>query len=95
MLICKGDKAYKCNNITTRTFRGMQTIKFSIDESISQPEVVNLFDDNGFYFYDDIFDCRYADTNNTKMVGLCITYNADSTCNIKIKLTKGDVDNEG
>ena len=94
MLICKGEQAYKCSEIEAFSIMGTQGLIFSILEPISHPDIVDLFEDNTFYFYDDVLECRLPNTHNTKVVGLNITYNADSTCDIKIKLTKGDVDNE-
>ena len=67
---------------------------FSILEPVPHIDIVNLFEDNTFYFYDDVLDGRLIDTNNKKLVGLSITYNADSTTKIIIKLTKGVVDDE-
>ena len=95
MLICKGDKSYKCNITETNTIRGVKGIRFAILEPISSCDVAELFEDNTFYFYDDVLNGRLPDTDNMKMVGLRITYNADSTCTITIKLLKGDVDDEG
>lgn len=94
MLICKGEQAYKCSDIITKTLGTTRNIQFSMLEPVSPTNVVNLFEDDTFYFYDDVLQGRLIETNNTKLVGLCITYNADSTCKIKIKLTKGVVDNE-
>ncbi len=94
MLICKGENFYKCSKIKTKTIGGMQTIKFKILESVSSAEVVNLFEDDTFYFYDDVLKGRMIETNGTKLVGLGITYNDNSTCDITIKLRKGVVDSE-
>ena len=95
MLICKGDKSYQCSNIKSFKTVGTQGIIFSILEPISQTDIANLFEDNTFYFYDDVLQRRLPYTNKTKLVGLRIDYNADSTCKIIIKLTKGAVENEG
>jgi hypothetical protein len=62
-------------------------MQFSILEALSPTEVKEIFEDK-FYFYDDVLGGRLIDTNGKKLVGLFITYNADSTCNITIKLTK-------
>ena len=94
MLICKCETAYKCSKIKTFSVGKIQCIHFSTLEPIAATDVVNLFEDDTFYFYDDVLKGRLLETNNTKLVGLSITYNADSTCNIKIKLKKGVVDNE-
>ena len=94
MLICKDGVAYKCSDFRSKTLGDIWEIEFDVFEPVSHSDVANLFSDNTFYFYDDVLKGRFADTNNTKLVGLRITYNDDSTCNIKIKLTKGDVDNE-
>ena len=88
MLICKDDTVYKCSRIKKYVIGKIQDIHFSILESVSPDDVSNLFEGNTFYFYDDHFKCRFAETNNTKLVGLSITHNADSTCDIKVKLTK-------
>lgn len=95
MLICKGDKSYQCSKIKSFTVVGTQGIIFSILEPISHTDIANLFEDNTFYFYDDVLQRGLPYTNNTKLVGLRIDYNADSTCKIIIKLTKGAVENEG
>ena len=94
MLICKGDTSYKCSEITTSSVGITQCIDFSILEPISQTDVVNLLEGDEFYFYDDVLNGRMVETNDKKVVGLSITYNADSTCEISIKLIKGDGDNE-
>ena len=94
MLICKGDKAYKCSKIKANSIGETRCMVFSILEPVPHIDIVNLFEDNTFYFYDDVLDGRLIDTNNKKLVGLSITYNADSTTKIIIKLTKGVVDDE-
>ena len=94
MLICKGEQSYRCSEFERFSIMGTQGLIFSILDPVSPMDAVNLFEDNTFYFYDDVLKGKLPDTNNTKLVGLSITYNADSTCNIKIKLTKGDVNNE-
>lgn len=88
MLICKGDTSYKCSEIRKKSLGFTRSIQFSILETVSPTDVVNLFEDNTFYFYDDILGGMLIETNDTKLVGLRITYNADSTCNITIKLTR-------
>jgi hypothetical protein len=95
MLICKGEKSYKCSKIKTFSVEEIQGIEFSILEPVSSTEIANIFEDDTFYFYDDVLKGRMIETNNKKMVGLSITYNADSTTKIIIKLTrKGVVDDE-
>lgn len=94
MLVCKGDLSFKCSKLKTNIIGATQCIQFSILDSVFLDDVKNLFVDNTFYFYDDVIKGRLPDTNNTKLVGLRITYNADSIINITIKLTKGVVDNE-
>ncbi len=94
MLICKGEKSYKCSKIRTRIIGDRKIIQFSTIEPITSCDVANLFEDNTFYFYDDLLKGRLPDTKNTKMVGLFIEYNADSTCKISLKLIKGDVIDE-
>lgn len=82
---------YKCSKIRTKTFGNKQTIKFSILEKVSSYDIARLFEDNAFYFYDEVLNSRMIETYNTKLVGLSITYNDDSTCDIKIKLIKRSV----
>lgn len=94
MLICKGETSYRCSTIKTNIIMGKLVMRFSILEPISSQESASLFEDNTFYFYDEVLGCRLPDNNNTNMVGLSIAYNADLTCNITIKLTKGAVENE-
>ncbi len=56
---------------------------------------IRIWADDTFYFYDGVINGRLADTDNKKLVGLRIVYNADSTCKIIIKLSqKGVVDDE-
>ena len=95
MFICREGVAYKCNDFRSKTIGNILGMEFDILEPVSHSDVANLFSDNTFYFYDDVLKGRFVDTNNTRLVGLRITYNDDSTSNIKIKLTKGDVENEG
>lgn len=95
MLICKGEKAYKCSKLKLFELEETQGIIFSILEPVFHTDIANLFEDNTFYFYDDVIKGRLPDTNNTKLVGLRIDYNDDSTCKITIKLTQeGVVDDE-
>lgn len=95
MQICKGDKAYKCSEIKKFSVGETQGIEFSMLEPVSSTEIASLFEDCTFYFYDDVLNGRLVETNDKKLVGLSITYNADSTCKIIIKLTrKGVVDDE-
>ena len=94
MQICNGNIAYKCSNIKTNTVGETEVVRFTILEPISTADVAKLFEDNLFYFYDDVLNGRFIETNNKKLVGLSITHNADSTVDIKIKLTKGDVYDE-
>ena len=95
MLICKGDASYKCSDIKINDVRTTLTIRFSILEPVAPIDVANLFENDTFYFYDDVLNGRFEETINTKLVGLSIKYNEDSTIDIRIKLTKGVVDNEG
>lgn len=95
MLICKGNKSYRCGEIHRRSVDdNMLRIRFSVLDNITPTETKELFADNKFYFYDDVLGDRLIDTDDKKLVGLFITYNADSTCNITIKLKKGVVDYE-
>ena len=91
MLICKDDIALKCSELKERVSGDIRTIKFSIFDNIPQHKLIKMFEDTTFYFYDDILGGRLIETNDTKIVGLRITYNADSTCDIQIKLTRKDV----
>lgn len=93
MLICNGDTAYKCSGISRFKVGSLNCIHFFILEPVTHTELAILFTGNTFYFYDDALNERLTDTDDTKLVGLSITYNADSTYNIIIKL-KGDVDND-
>lgn len=95
MRIRKGDTSYKCSAIKTNDFRNTRIIQFSILEPVPPVDVAKLFENDTFYFYDDVLNGRFVETINTKLVGLSIKYNEDSTIDIRIKLTKGVVDNEG
>ena len=91
MLICKGDKSYKCNITKSFTEDATYYMWFDITEPICHADVAELFEDNDFYFCDESTQCRLLNTYNTKLVGLHIKYNADSTCKIIIYLLKGVV----
>lgn len=88
MLICKSDKAYRCSNTEHKSYDEIRSVQFSILDQLSPAEVKEIFEGDNFYFYDDVLGGRLIDTNGKKLVGLRITYNADSTCNITIKLTR-------
>ena len=94
MIICKGDTAYKCIKMKVNNMGKTQSIQFSLPDAVSPTDIKKLFADDTFYFYDDVLKGKLPDKDNTKLVGLCITYNADSTCKIIIKLKKGVGDNE-
>jgi hypothetical protein len=95
MLICNGDLAYECSTITTDTVGTTQCVEFDIFASVSPDDVRVLLAGDTFYFFDEILNGRLPVTNNTKLVGLRIDYNADSTRKILIILTqKGVVDDE-
>ena len=95
MLVCNGNLSFECSRLKTSTVGGEQGIRFDIFEPVSPDVIKALFADNTFYFFDEILNGRLPYTDNTNLVGLCIDYNADSTCKIRIKLTKGVVDDEG
>ena len=88
MLICKGENSYKCSKINTETIGKTFCIRFSILEPITSSDIANLFEDDTFYFYDDVLNGRLPDTDSAKLVGLCIIYNTDLTCKIIINLIK-------
>ena len=88
MQICNGNIAYKCSKIKTNNVGETEVVRFTILEPISTADVAKLFEDNLFYFYDDVLNGRFIETNNKKLVGLSITHNADFTHTIKIKLKK-------
>lgn len=94
MLICKDNASYRCGKIKAKIDGNTKKLNFSIIDSITPAEVRELFTDNTFYFYDDILNGRFPDTEGAMLVGLSITYNANSTCKIKIKLIEGVVNNE-
>ena len=93
MLICSGDLSFKCGKLKTSIMGKTQCVQFDVFAPVSPDDIKSLFADSTFYFYDDVIGRKLPYTDNTKLVGLSITFNANSTCNIKIKL-KGDVDNE-
>ena len=94
MLICNGDSSFKCGNLKTSIRGNTQCVRFDVFAPVSPNDIKSLFADSTFYFYDDVIDRKLPYTDNTKLVGLNITFNTNSTCNIKIKLIKGDVDYE-
>ena len=93
MHICKGNISYECSQIKTYTFNETSVIRFSIFEPVSSHELAKLFEDDTFYFYDDIYNSKILEINNTQLVGLRIDYNANSTCKITLKLIEGADDN--
>ena len=88
MIICRGDTSYKCGEFKQTVKPHMRIITIQITDCISPEDARSIFEDDTFYFYDDWLSGKLPDTNDTKLVGLGITYNADSTCNITIKLTR-------
>lgn len=94
MLICNKNASFRCNKLTAFTAGAVQVMHFAVLDSVSPEAIKNIFADANFYFYDDLLNGRLPDTHDTKLVGLRIDYNADSTCTISIKITKGDVDDE-
>lgn len=94
MLIRKGEKAYKCIKIKTFSNPCSEGMRFTIIEPITHDEIAELFNDNTFYFYDDVTKGIMPATKDTKLVGLSITYNANLTCEITIKFKKGVADDE-
>ena len=95
MLVCNGDLSFECSKLKTNIIGATQSIEFDIFAPVSPDDIKKLFADDTFYFYDEILNGRLPDTDNKKLVGLRIVYNADSTCKIIIKLTqKGVVDDE-
>ena len=95
MLVCNGDLSFECSTIKTNIIGATQCVQFDIFAPVSPGDVEKLFADDTFYFYDEILNSRLPDTDNKKLVGLRIVYNADSTCKIKIKFSqKGVVDDE-
>ena len=94
MQIRKGETAYQCSKIRTKTVGNAKHIRFTILEKVTPHNVAELFEDDAFYFYDDVLNGRMIETNNMRLVGLNITYNADSTCDIKIKLRRRSGFNE-
>ena len=96
MLVCSESLSLECSRLKTNTVGGIQCIRFDIFEPVSPDVIKALFADGTFYFFDEILNGRLPYTDNTNLVGLCIDYNADSTCKIQLKLTqKGAVDDEG
>lgn len=87
MLICKGEKAYKCSTISRKSLDDIRKVWFSIIERVSPEDIKKLFEDSTFYFYNEELGVESIETHDTNLVGASITYNADSTCNITIKLT--------
>lgn len=95
MIVCKGDTAYKCTQLRTEEIRNMLLIHFSILEPVSRDEIVDMFTaDKSFYFYDNVLNRRISAMNDGIIMGLVIRYKADLTCNITIKLKKGDDNDE-
>jgi hypothetical protein len=89
MLICKDDKSYKCGKIHRKSVDdNVRKLKFPITDHITPTEIKELFEGNKFYFYDEVMGVEVVETHDTKLVGLSIVYNADSTCNITIKLRR-------
>ena len=93
MQVYKGDKKYNCSNIKINTTSDITKIEFTLYDKLHPMDIAELFTENRLYFYDDIIKGEILGIQNRKIVGLRITYNADSTCKIIIK-TKGANDDE-
>jgi len=91
MLVCNGDLSFECSKLKTNIIGATQCVQFDIFAPVSPGDIEKLFADDTFYFYDEILNGRLPDTDNKKLVGLRIVYNADSTCKIIIKLTQKGV----
>lgn len=94
MQIRKGDTVYACSDLDISLLRGTKHILFSITEPVSPKSVEALFGGSSFYFYDDVLKGRFPCTDGFDLIGVSIKYLANLTCNVVLKLTKGDVDNE-
>lgn len=91
MLVCNGDLSFECSKLKANSIGATQCVQFDIFAPVSPGDIEKLFADDTFYFYDEILNGRLPDTDNKKLVGLRIVYNADSTCKIIIKLTQKGV----
>lgn len=94
MQIRKGDAVYACSEADIRVSRGTKHIIFSITDGASPEDVKALFGDGDFYFYDDVLEGVLPFFSGYTLTGVNIKYLADLTCNVVLKLTKGDVDDE-
>ena len=95
MIVCKGDTAYKCTEPRIEEVRNLLLVHIGILEPITREEIVDMFTaDKSFYFFDDVLNCRIPVIKDEKIIGLVIRYKADSTCNVTIKLSKGDDEDE-
>ena len=95
MIVCKDDTAYKCTEPRIKEERNILLVHIAILEPITREEIVDMFTaDKSFYFYDDVLNCRLPVIKDEKIIGLIIQYKVDSTCNVTIKLSKGEDEDE-
>ena len=94
MQIRRGDTAYACSDLGVTERSNTKWILISTLEYLSPEELESIFRDDAFYFYDEVLQGRLPDTSGLQLIGVNITYLADSTCRIILKYKKGDVDDE-
>ncbi len=90
MYICNKDVSYKCENMLSRFSGDIHLLIFSITDRVTPEEIKCLFYDDLYYFYSEE-DGILLDTFNSRIGGLRFTYNKDLTCDIILKLKKGDI----
>ena len=59
MLICNDDTSYKCSELKQNSVGSIRTIQFYIIDDISPEEIKKIFENDTFYFYDDVVGCCF------------------------------------
>lgn len=88
MQIRKENQAYQCNFVEFFEFDDELWIELLITESITPVEIAEMFENNDFYFYDEILRAVCNKTKNSTVIGLRIVYYENSTCGIQIILKR-------
>lgn len=92
--IRKGNLSYDCGALSTAENKFAKFIIFNVAEPLLQADAEALFGDEAFYFYDETLQSRSPVTDGMKFERVSIKYLKDSTCQVVLKLTKGDVVSE-
>lgn len=85
MLVLNGSFSAKCSLPEYAFAKGTEYMRFTVS-GVNAETLGKLFGDGGFYFYDELLCAKLPDTFTGTLTGLAVTYNADSTYTVKLKL---------